>query len=111
MSLFIAPDPSQIARSIKSGARQVEFHTGEYAHGGGGELARLADAVRKTARADIEVAAGHGLTQANVPALVALGGIEELNIGHAVVSDAVMVGMGAAVRGFREAIERGLRAR
>jgi len=111
VSLFIAPDPAQVECSLRVGARQVEFHTGEYAHGRGGELARLAEAIRRAVRARIEVAAGHGLTQANVPALVALGAVEELNIGHAVVSDAVMVGMGAAVRGFREAIERGLRAR
>jgi pyridoxine 5-phosphate synthase len=111
VSLFIAPDLAQVERSLRIGARQVEFHTGEYAHGRGGELGRLAEAVRRAERARLDVAAGHGLTQANLPALVALGGIEELNIGHAVVSDAVMIGMGAAVRGFREAIERGLRAR
>jgi pyridoxine 5-phosphate synthase len=111
VSLFIAPDLAQIDRSVAVGARQVEFHTGEYAHGGDGELTRLGEAVRRASRARVDVAAGHGLTRSNVPALVALGGIEELNIGHAVVSDAVMVGMGPAVRAFRDAIERGLRAR
>jgi pyridoxine 5-phosphate synthase len=111
VSLFIAPDLAQIDASARLGVRQVELHTGEYAHGRGGELARISAAVKKAVRAGLSVAAGHGLTQTNVPAVVALGSIEELNIGHAVVSDAIMVGLAAAVRGYRDAIERGLRAR
>ena len=54
----------------------------------------------------LEVAAGHGLTQENVRALIAIPEIVELNIGHAVVSDAVFVGMREAVRGYRTAIAR-----
>jgi pyridoxine 5-phosphate synthase len=111
VSLFIAPDAVQVDASTRVGVRQVELHTGEYAHGRGGELGRIATAVRRAVRGGLSVAAGHGLTQANVPAVVALGGIEELNIGHAVISDAVMRGLDATVRAYRDAIDRGLRAR
>lgn len=111
VSLFIAADAGQIDRSRAVGARQIELHTGEYAHGHEGELARLADGAKRAKAAGLEVAAGHGLTQANVPALVGLPEIVELNIGHAVISDAVFTGLQAAVRAYREAIDRGLRAR
>jgi pyridoxine 5-phosphate synthase len=59
----------------------------------------------------IAVAAGHGLTQDLVPDLVASGPIEELNIGHAVVSDALFVGLGPTVERYKERIARGLAAR
>lgn len=111
VSLFIAPDPLQIERSRAAGAEQVELHTGEYAHGRGGELARLAHAARVAREAGLEVAAGHGLTQANVPALLAIPEIVELNIGHALVSDAVFLGIGASVRAYLDAIDRGVRGR
>ncbi len=111
VSLFIAADADPIDRSRALGARQVELHTGEYAHERPGELARLAVGARRAHAAGLEVAAGHGLTQSNVPALVALPEIVELNIGHAVVSDALFVGLGAAVRAYRDAIARGGRSR
>lgn len=111
VSLFIAPDSAQVERSRAIGGSQVELHTGEYAAGKGGELARLGEAARRARDLGVEVAAGHGLTQDNVPPLVALPEIAELNIGHAVVSDAVFAGMRGAVVGFRAAIERGLRGR
>jgi pyridoxine 5-phosphate synthase len=111
VSLFIAADADPIDRARALGARQVELHTGEYAHDRPGELARLAAGARRAGRAGLEVAAGHGLTQNNVPALIALPAIAELNIGHAVVSDAIFVGLAGAVRAYRDAIERGLRAR
>ena len=111
VSLFIAADASQIERSRAIGAAQVELHTGEYAHGRDGELALLAAGAERAAALGLEVAAGHGLTQENVPALVAIPEIVELNIGHAVVSDAVFVGMKGAVRAYRDAISRGIRSR
>jgi pyridoxine 5-phosphate synthase len=106
VSLFIAADASHIERARAMGAEQVELHTGGYAHGRESELARLADGAKLARASGLEVAAGHGLTQENVPALVAIPEIVELNIGHAVVSDAVFVGLRGAVRAFREAIER-----
>jgi pyridoxine 5-phosphate synthase len=107
VSLFVAADTGQIERARAIGAEQVELHTGEYADGRKGELARLADGAKLATALGLEVAAGHGLTLQNVPALVAVPEIVELNIGHAVVSDAVFVGLRGAVRAFREAIERG----
>ncbi len=115
LSLFIAPDASQIEASRDLGARQIELHTGEYAHAGGAEraeaLSRLARAARLAQKLGLEVAAGHGLTRENVPAVTAIAEIEELNIGHAVIADAVLVGLDRAVRDMREAIERGVDSR
>jgi pyridoxine 5-phosphate synthase len=111
VSLFLAADAGQIDRSRAIGARQIELHTGEYAHGHDGELARLAEGAKRAKAAGLEVAAGHGLTQSNVPALVGLPEIVELNIGHAIISDAVFSGLQGAVRAYRDAIDRGLRSR
>jgi pyridoxine 5-phosphate synthase len=111
VSLFIAADAVQIDRSKAIGAEQIELHTGEYAHGREGELQRLAAGAKHADALRLEVAAGHGLTQENVPALVAIPEIVELNIGHAVVADAVFVGIGAATRAYRAAIARGVSKR
>jgi pyridoxine 5-phosphate synthase len=111
VSLFIAADAPQIERSRVLGAAQIELHTGEYAreyaHGRAGELERLGTGARRAHDLGLEVAAGHGLTQDNVPALVAIPEIVELNIGHAVVADAVFVGLPAAVAAYRRAIAAG----
>jgi pyridoxine 5-phosphate synthase len=106
VSLFVAPDPRQIECSKAVGAAQVELHTGEYAHGRPGELDRLAEAARLAVAIGLPVAAGHGLTQKNLEGLLALPEIDELNIGHAVVSDALFVGLRVAVRSYREVIDR-----
>jgi pyridoxine 5-phosphate synthase len=110
VSLFIAADAPQIERSRAAGAAQIELHTGEYAHSTearAGELDRLAAGASRGHALGLEVAAGHGLTQDNVPALVAIPEIVELNIGHALVSDAVFTGMRGAVAAYAAAIERG----
>jgi pyridoxine 5-phosphate synthase len=111
VSLFIAADGDAIERAHAMGAAQIELHTGEYAHGRAGELERLAEGARRAHALGLEVAAGHGLTQDNVPALVAMPEIVELNIGHALVADAVFVGMGEAVRAYEAAIARGVSSR
>jgi pyridoxine 5-phosphate synthase len=111
VSHFIAADLPQIDRSLAMGATQVELHTGEYAHGRAGELERLATGARHARALGLEVAAGHGLTQDNVPALVAIPEIVELNIGHALVADALFVGMRAAVLAYAAAVDRGVAAR
>jgi pyridoxine 5-phosphate synthase len=105
VSLFVAADARQIDQSRVIGAAQVELHTGEYAHGRPGELARLAEGAARAGDQGLEVAAGHGLTRANVRAIAALPEIVELNIGHAVVSDALFLGMGGAVRAYRRELE------
>lgn len=113
VSLFIAPDLAQVEASHALGVEQIELHTGEYAHGAGDaasekhELARLAAASKRGRELGLEVAAGHGLTTKNVPALVAIPEIVELNIGHAVVADAVFLGMPGAVRAMLAAIGKG----
>jgi pyridoxine 5-phosphate synthase len=111
VSLFIAADARQIERSRAIGAAQIELHTGEYAHGRRDELRRIAEGARLAHGAGLDVAAGHGLTQENVSPLMAVREIVELNIGHALVSDAVFIGLRGAVRGYLNAIERGIRAR
>jgi pyridoxine 5-phosphate synthase len=111
VSLFIVADAGQIESSRACGAAQVELHTGEYSHCKEGELDRLADGARRAQELGLEVAAGHGLTQINLPPLVAIPAVAELNIGHALVSDAVFVGIREAVRAYREAIARGVAAR
>jgi pyridoxine 5-phosphate synthase len=115
LSLFIAADPRQIEASRALGAAQVEFHTGEYAHAHGAAraeaLSRLAGGAELARKLGLEVAAGHGLTRENVGAVTAIPEIEELNIGHAVISDAVLVGLDRAVRDLRSAMDRGIARR
>jgi pyridoxine 5-phosphate synthase len=115
LSLFVEADERQLVASRDLGARQVELHTGEYARTRGSEralvLSRLSQAARLAQKLGLEVAAGHGLTRENVPAIAAIAEIAELNIGHAVIADAVLVGMDRAVRDLRDAIARGLAAR
>jgi pyridoxine 5-phosphate synthase len=115
VSLFIAPDRKQIEASAALGVAQIELHTGEYAHATGEaaarELARLADGATAGQKAGLEVAAGHGLTRENVGALVKIPELVELNIGHAVIADALFLSLAGAVRAMREAIDAGLAAR
>ncbi len=112
VSLFIAPDLAQIEASHALGVEQIELHTGEYAHAAGDaavekrELERLALAAKRGRELGLEIAAGHGLTTKNVPALVAIPEIVELNIGHATVSDAVFIGLPGAVRAMLAAIAK-----
>lgn len=108
VSLFIAPDLAQVEASRALDVDQIELHTGEYAHANDkSELERLARAAKKGREIGLEVAAGHGLTTKNVPPLVAIPEIVELNIGHAVIADAVFLGLPGAVRAMLAAIEKG----
>jgi len=114
-SLFIDPDDAQVEASIQSGAASVEFHTGDYAEAARRgderhELSRIARAAQQARAASptLKIAAGHGLTARNVVPLV--GGVPEiveLNIGHALIADAVLVGLDRAVARFQRAIEEG----
>jgi len=112
LSLFVEADTRQIAASRDVGAQQIELHTGEYARLRGSQRAEvltgLGHAARLASQLGLEVAAGHGLTRENVPAIAAIREVEELNIGHAVIADAVLIGMDRAVKSLREAIEHGL---
>ncbi|WP_419161252.1 pyridoxine 5'-phosphate synthase [Candidatus Palauibacter sp.] len=101
-SLFIDPDPAAVDASVEAGAAAIELHTGEYANAphqasADHELARLEDAATRAAEAGLGVHAGHGLTYENVRPVAAIVECEELNIGHSIVSRAVLVGMERAV--------------
>jgi len=102
VSLFIDPDLQQIQAAKDSGAPVIELHTGRYAEAENPEeqaheLQRLTKAVQFAAGLGLVVNAGHGLHYHNVQAIAALPGINELNIGHAIVAHAVFVGFKQAV--------------
>ncbi len=84
----------------------VELHTGSYSHhpGAGASIEALRDAARRGADLGLAVHAGHGLTVANVGPVAAIQEIEELNIGHSIVSRAVFIGLEQAVKEMREAM-------
>jgi len=115
LSLFIAPDEAHVRLSRELGATQLEFHTGEYCHRQGearaAELERLKRAATLAHGLGLEVAAGHGLTRFNVLDIAAIPEVVELNIGHSVIADAVLIGMDRAVRDLRAAIDRGVARR
>jgi pyridoxine 5-phosphate synthase len=108
-SLFIDPTPEAVAQSAKLGAEAVELHTGDYAHHTDDihRLRALEIASREGVLAGLAVHAGHGLTVRNVGPVAAIPEIEELNIGHSIVSRAVFVGLVEAVREVRRAMDEG----
>lgn len=110
-SLFVDPTPDAVERSAELGAEAVELHTGEYANAVGGaekgrELGRLADAATRAHAVGLAVHAGHGLTYENVAPVAALAHVEELNIGHSVVSRSIFTGIERAVREMKEIVLR-----
>jgi pyridoxine 5-phosphate synthase len=112
-SLFIDPDASAVRASRALDADAVELHTGEFANARGvardEQVGRLRRAAALARSLGLAVHAGHGLTYENVAAVAAIEEIEELNIGHSVVSRAVLVGMERAVRDMADAIRRARR--
>jgi len=107
VSLFIDPDLSTIDAAKDLGVPAVELHTGRYANSwrrGDTALEELRRAARHAADMGLFVHAGHGLTYANVKPVASIPDIEELNIGHSVVSRSIAVGVGAAVTEMRQAM-------
>jgi len=107
VSLFIDPDLSTIDAAKDLGVPAVELHTGRYANSwrrGDTALEELRRAARHAADMGLFVHAGHGLTYANVKPVASIPDIEELNIGHSVVSRSIAVGIGAAVTEMRQAM-------
>jgi pyridoxine 5-phosphate synthase len=106
-SLFIGPDERTVRSAKELGAQAIELHTGAYANSGGSTstLEALAGAAATAAAAGLAVHAGHGLTVRNVGPVAAIPEIEELNIGHSIVSRAVLIGLAAAVREMRSAMD------
>jgi pyridoxine 5-phosphate synthase len=109
VSLFIDPDPKQVEASAKTGATFIELHTGRYADAIGeqvrdSELDQLFEMANLALEKGLRVNAGHGISYWNVQNLVMMPGLEELNIGHSIISRAVMVGLAQAVRDMKQAI-------
>lgn len=101
VSLFIAPDRSQIDAAREAGAPVVEIHTGTYAEAdaaAGTELERIRSAAAHAAGLGLKVNAGHGLHYHNVQPIAVIPQMAELNIGHAIVAHALFVGFAQAVR-------------
>jgi len=110
ISLFIDPDLRTVDAAKDLGVPAIELHTGRYANSwrqGNTALEELQRAARHAADMGLFVHAGHGLTYANVAPVTAIPEIEELNIGHSVVSRSVMVGMRQAVEEMRRAMGAG----
>ncbi|WP_321488933.1 pyridoxine 5'-phosphate synthase [uncultured Hyphomonas sp.] len=113
VSLFIEPDPVQIAVAEVLGAPVVELHTGRYAElwiEGGAEaaapeLARLQAAAEEARKRGIEPHAGHGLTFENVGPVAAIPELAELNIGHFLIGEAIFIGLEAAIREMRRCMD------
>ncbi len=107
VSLFIDPTRAAVEQSKKLGVPAIELHTGRYSHDPANAAAvdALRDAARLGADLGIAVHAGHGLNLQNVGMVAAIPEIEELNIGHSIVSRAVFVGLERAVREMKEAMD------
>ncbi len=110
VSLFIDPEPSQIEAARAVGAPVIEIHTGCYADAAtprvrSEELERIRRAVGHGLELGLQVNAGHGLDYHNVKAIASIGGIRELNIGHAIVARALFTGLDEAVREMKRIID------
>lgn len=106
VSLFIDPDVMQIEAAARSGAPVVEIHTGHYADGLGiascrDELDKIRQAVAYARKLGLHVNAGHGLNYHNTLAIAAIEGVEELNIGHAIIARALFTGLESAVKDMK----------
>lgn len=110
VSLFIAPDLKQIQAAYDAGARVIELHTGAYADAKHGtqaqELAKIRQAASFATELGMTVNAGHGLTIHNVAPIAQIPEIVELNIGHALIAQAVFLGLPEAIRQMKTAIFR-----
>lgn len=109
VSLFVEPDERQITAAKEVGADMVEIHTGTYANARNPEkfkfeLNRIINAAAYAANLELKVAAGHGLNYINTKHICYIYEIEELSIGHAIISRAALVGMERAVREMIELI-------
>jgi pyridoxine 5-phosphate synthase len=102
VSLFVDPDLAQLKACTRVKADYIEIHTGTYCNAKGkardAELVKIEEAVKAGKRFGLGVNAGHGLNYQNIRPLLALGGIEEYNIGHSLIARAVLVGLDRAVR-------------
>jgi pyridoxine 5-phosphate synthase len=115
VSLFIAAAPAQIEMAARLRSPVIEIHTGAWCDAladgrrkdAEAEFARIREGARLAAKLGLEVHAGHGLNYETAEAIATLPEFVELNIGHFLVGDAIMVGLGEAVRTMRAAMDRG----
>jgi len=110
VSLFIDPDDKQVSAARKSGADWVEIHTGAYANANTEknrerEFVKITEAAKLAASLGLRVGAGHGLNYVNVQKIARIAEVEELNIGHSIISRAALVGLERAVREMKALIE------
>lgn len=110
VSLFIDPDPDQVKAANRIGADCIEIHTGAFSDAPDlktedGELIKIENGIRLASKLGLGVNAGHGLNYTNVKKVAALGGVEEFNIGHSIISRAVLVGLDRAVRDMVDLIK------
>jgi pyridoxine 5-phosphate synthase len=110
VSLFVDPNQEQIKACNKTGTDCIEIHTGSYAEAIGWsaqerELESIDTAIKLARKVGLGVNAGHGLNYVNIKALAAIGGIEEYNIGHSIISRAMLVGLDRAVKDMVELIK------
>ena len=102
VSLFIEPSPDQIQMANALGAEMIELHTGAFANAQGNlqqeELRRLKSASEYARNLGLQVNAGHGINYTNIALIRKIPHLTELNIGHSIVSRAVIVGLETAVR-------------
>ncbi len=108
VSLFIDPTRAGVEQSKKLGVAAIELHTGTYSHQPDSKepIRALRDSAQRGADLGLAVHAGHGLTVRNVGPVAAIAEIEELNIGHSIISRAVFIGLDQAVMEMREAMRR-----
>jgi pyridoxine 5-phosphate synthase len=115
VSLFIGAAPAQIEMAARLRSPVIEIHTGAWCDAlaevrladAEAEFARIREGARLAAKLGLEVHAGHGLNYETAEAIAALPEFVELNIGHFLVGEAIMVGLGEAVRTMRAAMDRG----
>ena len=111
VSLFIEPEPEQLRAAADLGAAVVELHVGSYCDAVGEEqerlLKRVQTAAEMSAKLGLECHAGHGLSFETVGPIAAIPQLVELNIGHFLVGEAIFVGMDAAIRQMRAAMDAG----
>jgi len=109
VSLFIEPNPLIIDMAADIGASIIEIHTGHYADKHGQqqqhEYERIKNAAQHAQQLGLTVNAGHGLHVGNVKPIADIAGMNELNIGHAIVSDAIFIGLSAAIQNMRHAMD------
>jgi pyridoxine 5-phosphate synthase len=110
VSLFIDADKSQIDAAKKTGAPVVEIHTGHYADACNPAeqkqlLEKIKEAVAYAHDIGLYVNAGHGLNQDNIKPIAAIAQVQELNIGHAIIADAVFMGLDSAVREYQRLMQ------